>query len=82
MHTHIPYINLLEHLQLEGLYLGHEELHALLAMLVQQALGVLVHRRAPLPTQGAQDNAEPLCLPRFQDLIPVAGDMTSCSFTL
>ena len=48
----LSHVDLVEHLQLEGLDLGHEELHALLAVLVQQPFGVLVHCRTALPTQG------------------------------
>ena len=64
------YIDLLEHLQLHRLDLCHEKLHALFAVLVQQTLGVLVHRRAALTTQCAQYDAKPLCLARLQYLAP------------
>lgn len=66
-----PYINLLQHLQLGGLDLRHEELHALLAVLVQQTLRMLVHGGTALATQSAQNNAETLRLARLKNLTPI-----------
>lgn len=65
------HINLLEHLQLLRLYLGHKELHALFAVLVEQSLGVLVHGGAALTAQSAQDDAEALRTASFHYLLPV-----------
>lgn len=62
---------MLEHLQLDGLDLSHEELHALLAVLVEQALGVLIHGGAALAAQGTQDDAESLRAARLHNLFPI-----------
>jgi hypothetical protein len=65
------HIDLLDELQLLRLDLRHEELHALLAVLGQQAARVLEHGRAALPAQRAQDDAEALRPARLHYVAPV-----------
>jgi hypothetical protein len=65
------YIDFLDQRQLVGLDFGHQELHTRLAVLAQQTAGVLKHRRVALPSQGAEDDAEALGLPRLDDVSPV-----------
>jgi hypothetical protein len=65
------YIDFLDQCQLVGLDLGHQELHTSFAVLAQQTAGVLKHRGVALPSQGAEDDAEALGLPRLDYVSPV-----------